>query len=61
MTTKVQQHVDCAGRLAAIISHLGHDCELVDVLAWASEANVAMANDVKVPAQALIELMGDPP
>lgn len=55
----VQQHVDAAGRLAAIITHLGTDCDQADVLAWCSEANIAMTNDTKVPSEAFIAVMGD--
>lgn len=55
----IQQHIDSAGRLAAIISHLGTDCDQADVLAWCSEANIVLANDTKTPQAAFIEVMGD--
>ena len=58
MTTKTQQHIDAAGRLAALIDHMSVPCELLDVLAWCSEANVVLANDAKVPQAAFIELAG---
>lgn len=52
-TSKVQGHIDSAGRLAAIISDLGPDhITLLDVLLWCDEVNVILANDTKVPHEA---------
>ncbi len=58
-TSKLQTHIDSAGRLAAIMTDLGSDpVDLADVLMWCVEANVALANDTKIPTQAVAEFGG---
>lgn len=51
-TTKLQQHIDGCGRLAAIISELHVNITHMDVLALCDEANVALTNDAKLPGEA---------
>jgi hypothetical protein len=51
--TKLQDHIDSAGRLAAIISELAVDTTPEDVLTWCAEANIALSRDTKLNLEAL--------
>jgi hypothetical protein len=51
--TKLQDHIDSAGRLAAIISDLSVDTTPLDVLTWCAEANIGLARETKLNIEAL--------
>jgi hypothetical protein len=51
--TKLQDHIDSAGRLAAIISDLSVDTTPLDVLTWCAEANIGLARETKLNLEAL--------
>lgn len=51
-TTKAQDCVDSAGRLAAFINEQVGECHLLDVLTWCVEANVALSKDTTTALEA---------
>jgi hypothetical protein len=51
--TKLQDHIDSASRLAAIISDLSVDTTPLDVLTWCAEANIGLARETKLNLEAL--------
>lgn len=48
--TKLQDHIDSCGRLAAFITEQVGDATPEDVMAWAAEANILMQHDTKIAA-----------
>jgi len=53
-TSKKQMHIDSAGRLAAIMNDLSDDdITQLDVLSWCREGNILLANDGKIPGEAV--------
>ena len=56
--SSVQDCVDSAGRLAAFINDQLIDCDLMDVLTWCAEANVALARDTTTAGESLELLRG---
>ena len=56
--TKLQDHIDSAGRLAAIISDLSVDTTPLDVLTWCAEANIALSRETKLNIEALTYVQG---
>lgn len=55
-TSKAQECVDAAGRLAAVMNDLQADTTLLDVLEWCIEANVGLTRDTAL-AQSALELL----
>lgn len=53
--TKLQDHIDSAGRLAAIISDLSVDTSPLDVLTWCAEAHIILARETKLNIEALTQ------
>lgn len=57
-TTKAQDCVDSAGRLAAFINEQVGECDPLDLLTWCVETNVALSRDNTTAAEGIQLLSG---
>ena len=60
-TTKAQDCIDSAGRLAAFINDQFVDIHHIDILTLCAEANVGLYRDTEIAGVAIQQLTGTPP